>query len=148
MESNDFNRPGDPDELETGLSFTPRFNKDGLLPCVTIDHASGSVLMHAWMNREALARTLATRQATYFSRSRNSIWVKGETSGRVQHVVEIRVDCDQDTLQLRVRPERPGACHRGYESCFYRKVNLDDPDRLIYIDISPVFDPDRVYGSG
>ena len=97
----------------------PKFDTSGLVAAIAQDAESGEVLMLAWMNAEALARTLKTRRATYWSRSRSEIWVKGETSGHTQDVIEVRVDCDQDAVLLKVR-QTGGACHTGRESCFYR----------------------------
>jgi phosphoribosyl-AMP cyclohydrolase len=111
--------------MEEGSAFTPRFGSDGLITCVTVDAASGTVLMVAHMNQEALARTLATGEAWYWSRSRGELWRKGATSGQTQMVVEMRVDCDQDALLLRVRVGGDGgACHTGRRSCFYRRIAL------------------------
>jgi phosphoribosyl-AMP cyclohydrolase len=120
-----FAPPGGKAELEEGRAFTPRFGPDGLITCVTADAGSGAVLMVAHMNAEALARTLATGEAWYWSRSRNELWRKGATSGQTQTVVEMRVDCDQDALLLKVRVGGDGgACHTGRRSCFYRRVAL------------------------
>ena len=111
-------------DLEEGNAFTPRFDEGGLIVCVTTDAPSGSVLMVAYMNREALDATLATGVMTYWSRSRGSLWRKGDTSGQVQHLVELRTDCDQDALLAMVRVGGDGgACHTGRTSCFYRRVN-------------------------
>jgi phosphoribosyl-AMP cyclohydrolase len=105
--------------------FTPRFDADGLIPCITIDAADGDVLMMAWMNEEALRLTLETRFAHYWSRSRQSIWRKGETSGSLQRVVEVRTDCDQDVVLLMAEiGQRAGTCHTGRTTCFYRSVPL------------------------
>jgi phosphoribosyl-AMP cyclohydrolase len=110
-------------ELERGAVLTPRFNADGLIAAIAVDADDGCVLMFAWMNAEALRLTLDTGQAHYFSRSRNALWKKGETSGQIQQVVEVRVDCDQDAVLLKVRPQGDGgACHVGFRSCFYRVV--------------------------
>ena len=100
----------------------PRFNADGLVTAVAQDAASGEVLMLAWMNAEALAATIETGRGTYWSRSRQELWVKGETSGNTQKVVEILVDCDQDAILLKVE-QTGGACHTGRRSCFYREVD-------------------------
>jgi len=111
--------------LEASDRFEPRFGPDGLLPCVTVDAATGAVLMLAWMNAEALQATLTTGIAHYWSRSRAALWKKGETSGALQSVVEALTDCDQDALVLRVAVERPEAtCHTGRATCFYRSVAL------------------------
>lgn len=119
-----FPPPGDKEALEQGLELTPRFNDQGLIPVVTTDTKSGDVLMLAWMNAEALAQTLATGRATYWSRSRQELWEKGATSGNTQKVVEVRIDCDQDTLWLKVE-QSGGACHTGSSSCFYRRVSSE-----------------------
>ena len=112
-------------------SFEPKFDAHGLIPAVAIDAATGEVLMTAYMNREALEATRRTKKATFYSRSRQKLWVKGETSGNFLGVEEIRVDCDQDCLVLRVRLPRGGAaCHTGERSCFYRKLSLDGPAEL------------------
>ena len=118
------------------------FNKmGGLAPAIVQDNESGEVLMLAFMNKEAWEATLKTGKATYFSRSRNQLWVKGETSGHVQLVKEIRVDCDDDTVVLKVEQIGGAACHKGYRSCFYRKVEND----TLTITEKPVFDPKEVY---
>jgi phosphoribosyl-AMP cyclohydrolase len=118
-----FPPPGDKAALERGEVLTPRFNADGLIAAVATDADSGEVLMLAWMNAEALDRTLATGEAHYWSRSRGELWHKGATSGQVQRVAELRVDCDQDAVLLKVRPQGDGgACHVGFRSCFYRVV--------------------------
>ena len=109
--------------LEQGDALTPRFDVNGLIAAVTTHAITGEVLMLAWMNAEALARTLATGEAHYFSRSRNELWHKGATSGQVQIVDEIRIDCDQDAVWMKVRPQGDGgACHTGAVSCFYRAI--------------------------
>lgn len=110
-------------DLERGATLAPRFDANGLIAAVTTHAQSGEVLMLAWMNAEALRLTLDTGEAHYFSRSRQSLWKKGETSGQVQKVVEVRVDCDQDAVLLKVLPQGDGgACHVGFRSCFYRVV--------------------------
>src|ERR1700761_563631 len=114
---------GDKVALEHGSALTPRFDANGLIAAVATHAHTGEILMLAWMNAEALQRTLDTGEAHYFSRSRNSLWKKGETSGQVQKVRELRVDCDQDAVWIKVRPQGDGgACHVGYRSCFYRVV--------------------------
>ncbi|HEY8033355.1 MAG TPA: phosphoribosyl-AMP cyclohydrolase [Methylocella sp.] len=110
-------------ELEEGEAFAPRFDANGLIACVTRDASDGQILMLAYMNAEALRLTLETGVAHYWSRSRQALWRKGDTSGQVQKVTEIRTDCDQDALLLTVEPGgNGGACHTGRRSCFYRKV--------------------------
>lgn len=109
--------------LERGTVLTPRFDAAGLICAVTTHADTGEVLMVAWMNAEALRLTLESGAAHYWSRSRRSLWKKGETSGQIQSVVEVRVDCDQDAVLLKVRPQGDGgACHVGFRSCFYRVV--------------------------
>jgi phosphoribosyl-AMP cyclohydrolase len=118
------------------------FNKTGgLIPAIVQDHASGEVLMLAYMNAEAWKATLATRKATYWSRSRRELWVKGMTSGNLQLVKEIRIDCDQDTVLLKVEQVGGAACHTGHRSCFYQKVD----DNGLTIVGEPLFDPKEVY---
>ena len=113
-----------PADIETTLALAPRFNADGLIPAIAQDAVTGRVLMLAWMNEEALRRTLETGQATYWSRSRQAFWRKGETSGHTQRVVETLIDCDQDCVLLRVEQIGP-ACHTGATDCFYRVVGPD-----------------------
>jgi phosphoribosyl-AMP cyclohydrolase len=109
--------------LEEGGDFLPQFSPEGLIVCIAVDDASGDVLMIAHMNREALEKTLSTGIVHYWSRSRQSLWRKGDTSGQVQTLIELRVDCDQDALLARVRVGGDGgACHTGRRSCFYRRV--------------------------
>ncbi len=111
------------DDLERGSTLAPRFDGDGLIAAVATHADTGEVLMLAWMNAEALQRTLDTGEAHYFSRSRQALWKKGETSGQIQQITEIRIDCDQDAVWLKVRPQGDGgACHTGQRSCFYRVV--------------------------
>jgi len=130
-----FPPPGSKADLEEGTALTPRFNADGLVTCVTTDAATGELLMVAHMNAEALARTLETGEAWYWSRSRGELWHKGATSGQVQTVVEMRVDCDQDALWLKVNVAGDGGCcHTGRRSCFYRKVEAEDGKRTLVQD--------------
>jgi phosphoribosyl-AMP cyclohydrolase len=118
-----FPAPGEKLALEEGLVFTPKFDADGLITVVTLDAGRGDVLMVAHMNAVSLTRTLETGEAWYWSRSRQTLWRKGDTSGQLQRVVEIRVDCDQDALVMRVEVGGDGGCcHTGRRSCFYRAV--------------------------
>ena len=111
------------DALEQGETLAPRFDANGLIAAVATHADTGEVLMLAWMNAEALQKTLATGEAHYFSRSRNALWHKGATSGQIQVVDEVRIDCDQDAVWLKVWPEGDGgACHTGARSCFYRVI--------------------------
>ncbi len=113
--------------LEEGDVFTPKFDAHGLIVCVATEASSGEILMLAYMNELALEKTLQTGVAHYWSRSRGELWRKGDTSGQVQEVVEMRVDCDQDALLLRVKVGGDGkACHTGRKSCFYRKLENND----------------------
>ncbi|MGC2827551.1 MAG: phosphoribosyl-AMP cyclohydrolase [Pseudolabrys sp.] len=134
-------------EVEEGLAFMPKFDADGLLAAVVTDAKSGDVLMVAHMNEEALRNTIASGEAWYYSRSRKALWKKGEKSGHVQRVIELRVDCDQDALWLRVDQQGPGACHTGRRSCFYRAIPLGKTGAvtLEFRDAEKQFDPGSVY---
>jgi len=111
------------DILENGLALTPRYDAAGLIAAVATHAETGEVLMLAWMNAEALDKTMSTGEAHYFSRSRNELWHKGATSGQVQVIEELRIDCDQDAVWLKVWPQGDGgACHTGQRSCFYRVI--------------------------
>jgi phosphoribosyl-AMP cyclohydrolase len=134
------------DEREEGLLLQPRFDASGLVTCVATDAATGEVLMVAHMNDEALRRTVETGEAWYFSRSRNALWRKGESSGQTQRVVEMRTDCDQDAIWIRVE-QRGAACHTGRHSCFYRRIEngTDGAARLSFVDAERLFDPSAVY---
>ena len=116
---------GSKDEIEAGLVFQPKFDADGLIPAIVTDAETGEVLMFAWMNAEALALTVETKIGHFWSRSRRALWKKGAESGNVLNVVEMRTDCDQDVISLRVTVTGDGvACHTGRRSCFYRSVPL------------------------
>jgi phosphoribosyl-AMP cyclohydrolase len=144
--------PASTNEVEEGLALTPKFDADGLVTCVATDARSGEVLMVAHMNEEALRRTIDSGQAWYYSRSRKSLWRKGETSGHGQRVVEMRVDCDQDAVWIKVEQDGPGACHTGRRSCFYRVVPIGSPGTggiaLEFRDAEKTYDPQAVYGGG
>ncbi len=132
-------------DIEDGLGFQPRYDASGLVTCVATDAGSGEVLMVAHMNDEALRKTIASGEAWYFSRSRNALWRKGETSGHVQRVVEMRLDCDQDAIWIRVE-QTGAACHTGRRSCFYRKVAAGEGGaQLSFVAADRVFDPKAVY---
>jgi phosphoribosyl-AMP cyclohydrolase len=135
-------------QIEEALAFAPQFGADGLITAVVTDAASGSVLMVAHMSKDALKRTIETGEAWYYSRSRQKLWKKGEQSGHTQRVVELRVDCDQDALWLRVEQTGEGACHTGRRSCFYRAVPLGQKGavKLEFRDADKTFDPKAVYG--
>ena len=135
----------DIDDREEGLALQPKFDASGLVTCVATDAASGDVLMVAHMNGEALRRTIESGEAWYYSRSRDALWRKGETSGHTQRVVEMRLDCDQDAVWIRVE-QSGAACHTGRRSCFYRAVTRGDGDtRLSFVDADRLFDPAEVY---
>jgi phosphoribosyl-AMP cyclohydrolase len=149
VSNNQFFAPrGSAAEVEEGTAFAPRFDADGLIPCIAADAVSGEVLMVAHMNAEALKKTIETGEAWYFSRSRRALWRKGETSGHSQRVVEMRVDCDQDAILIKVE-QQAGACHTGRRSCFYRAVPLGPkargPIALEFRDAEKVFDPGAAY---
>lgn len=137
--------------VEEGAFLAPKFDRDGLIPVVTTDARSGEVLMLGFMNAEALRRTIETREAHYWSRSRGALWRKGATSGLVQRIVDMRIDDDQDAIWLRVSVEGLGAsCHVGYRSCFFRSVTMDAcsdaPVSLSFVETEKVFDPHQIYG--
>ena len=149
MDSYTFSERGSTQEVEEGRALAPKFDADGLLTCVASDAATGELLMVAHMNAEALAKTIASGEAWYFSRSRRRLWRKGESSGHVQRVVEMRVDCDQDAIWIKVEQAGPGACHTGRCSCFYRAVPLGKtPDASLALEFraEKAFDPQAVYG--
>jgi phosphoribosyl-AMP cyclohydrolase len=140
--------PTVPNDVEEGLVLRPRFDAAGLVTCVTTDAANGEVLMVAHMNDEALRKTIESGEAWYFSRSRGRLWRKGESSGHVQRVIELRVDCDQDAVWLRVEQEGGAACHTGRRSCFYRAAIKGEggSGKLVLVDADKLFDPASVYG--
>lgn len=128
----------DPFQIERGLVLAPRYDENGLICAVAQDHITNDILMIAWMNADSLALTLKTGIAHYWSRSRRQLWKKGETSGQLQQVHEIRVDCDQDALVLRVSVQGDGGCcHVGFKSCFYRAVT-DTAGNLVQIQDDPL----------
>jgi phosphoribosyl-AMP cyclohydrolase len=143
---------GSTQAVEEGRALTPKFDADGLVTCVATDAASGDVLMVAHMNAEALARTIETGEAWYYSRSRRALWRKGESSGHVQRVTQMRIDCDQDAVWIKVEQAGGGACHTGRRSCFYRAVPLGKaPDgalTLAFAEAERAFDPAKVYRKG
>lgn len=141
-----FPTPGASTDLEEGHALSPKFDADGLVTCVATDAGSGDVLMVAHMNAEALAKTIASGEAWYFSRSRRALWKKGESSGHTQRVVEMRIDCDQDAVWIRVE-QVAGACHTGRRSCFYRAVPIGQSASAVRLEFRDerVFDPKSVY---
>lgn len=136
------------EQVEEGVELAPKFDEHGLIPVVTTDYASGEVLMHAYMNAEALKQTITLGEAVYWSRSRRCLWHKGATSGLVQRVREVRIDDDQDCIWLRVDVQGGASCHVGYRSCFYRAVPSGDRSGqpLVFTEDTKMFDPQAVYG--
>jgi phosphoribosyl-AMP cyclohydrolase len=139
------------EQVEEGYVLAPKFDADGFIPVVTTDTKSGELLMHGYMNAEALQKSIETGEAFYWSRSRNCLWHKGATSGLVQRIVEMRIDDDQDSVWLRVDVAGSGAsCHVGYRSCFYRSIPTgklsNTPIKLTYEETEKTFDPKDVYG--
>jgi phosphoribosyl-AMP cyclohydrolase len=130
--------------IEETNDFTPRFDANGLITAIAQDAKTNEILMVAYMNREALQKTIETGLATYYSRSRKKLWKKGEQSGHIQKVEQILVDCDQDCIVLKVIVDA-GQCHVGYQSCFYRAVRGDNPKQLELI-AEKVYDPEKAYG--
>jgi phosphoribosyl-AMP cyclohydrolase len=155
-----FSSSGSAQQAEEGRVLAPKFDANGLVTCVTTDARTGELLMVAHMNAQALQRTIQTGDAWYYSRSRQRLWRKGESSGHVQRVVEMLVDCDQDAIWIKVKQAGPGACHTGRHSCFYRVVKLgastdpalsgssaSDVVNLEFKTDDKAFDPQAVYGS-
>ena len=120
-----------------------KFTEDGLIPAIAQDAATGEILMMAWMNREALRMTVETKRATYWSRSRNKLWIKGEESGNIQEVHSMSIDCDADVILLKIRQVGDAACHTGHRSCFYREVEKNG--EVLRENSVPLFDPKQVY---
>ena len=137
-------------QVEESNEFAPKFDQNGLIVVTTVDVSNDQILMTGYMNKEALEKTIATKEAYYFSRSHQSIWHKGATSGFVQKVREILIDDDQDALYMRVEiPKNGASCHVGYKSCFYRKIKLEDNQNHVELEDlghKKVFDPKKVYG--
>ena len=137
-------------EVEEGKFLSPKFDNQGLIPVVTTDSKTGEVLMHGYMNSEALKKTIETKEAHYWSRSRKSIWHKGKTSGFTQKVIQIRIDDDQDSVWLSVDIGNGASCHVGYRSCFYRSIPLGKIDQSEKVEMKfeekeKKFDPEKVY---
>ena len=137
----------DINDIEEGLTFQPKFDTSGLVTCVATDADTSEVLMVAHMNDEALRRTIASGEAWYYSRSRKALWKKGESSGHTQRVTEMRVDCDQDAVWIKIEQSGPGACHTGRRSCFYRSVPLGQVGAITldFQDAAKTFDPAETY---
>ena len=137
-------------EVEEGKFLSPKFDNQGLIPVITTDNKTGEVLMHGYMNSEALKKTIETKEAHYWSRSRKSIWHKGKTSGFTQKVIQIRIDDDQDSVWLSVDIGNGASCHVGYKSCFYRSIPLGKIDHSEKVEMKfeekeKKFDPEKVY---
>ena len=137
-------------DIEEGNLLSPKFNNDGLIPVITMCHQTKEILMHGYMNVEALKKTIETKEAHYWSRSRKSIWRKGEKSGFVQKVKEIRIDDDQDSVWLAVDIGEGASCHVGYRSCFYRSIplgNIENSEKIEmeFKETEKTFDPKKVY---
>ena len=137
-------------EVEEGKFLSPKFDNQGLIPVITTDSKTGEVLMHGYMNSEALKKTIETKEAHYWSRSRKSIWHKGKTSGFTQKVIQIRIDDDQDSVWLSVDIGNGASCHVGYKSCFYRSIPLGPINNTEEIELEfkekeKKFDPEKVY---
>ncbi len=139
------------EQVEESTELAPKFDQDGLIPVVTTDFSSGEVLMQGYMNKEALKKTISLGEAVYYSRSRQTLWHKGKTSGLVQKIKEIRIDDDQDCIWLRVNVVGGASCHVGYRSCFYRSISIEDKNfkkiKLKFEEKEKVFDPKDVYGN-
>ena len=137
-------------DIEEGNLLSPKFDNDGLIPVITMCSKTKDILMHGYMNVEALKKTIETKEAHYFSRSRNTIWHKGKTSGFTQKVIQIRIDDDQDSVWLSVDIGNGASCHVGYKSCFYRSIPLGKIDQSEKIEMKfeekeKKFDPEKVY---
>ena len=137
-------------EVEEGKYLAPKFDENGLIPVITTDFQNGDILMHGYMNDEALRKTIESGEAHYWSRSRNKIWHKGKTSGLIQKIKEIRIDDDQDSVWLSVDIGKGASCHVGYRSCFYRSIPLgkiknDENLEIEFKEKKKIFDPKKVY---
>ena len=137
-------------EIEEGQYLAPKFDKNGLIPVITSDYQSGVILMHGYMNKEALKKTIETKEAHYWSRSRKKIWHKGQVSGFTQKIKEIRIDDDQDSIWMLVDIGNGSSCHVGYKSCFYRSIPLgkienSEEIKLEFKEKEKKFDPEKVY---
>ena len=150
MDNIEFEKRKSIEQVEESTELAPKFDENGLIPVVTTDFSSGEVLMQGFMNEEALKLTIKNGEAVYFSRSRNTIWHKGKTSGFVQKVKEIRIDDDQDSIWLTVDIGKGSSCHVGYRSCFYRSIPLGEIDnareiKMNFEEKEKTFDPEKVY---
>ena len=137
-------------QVEESTDLAPKFDENGLIPVVTTDHSSGEVLMQGYMNKEALKKTIEIGEAIYYSRSRKTLWHKGQKSGLIQVIKEMRIDDDQDCIWLRVNVKGGASCHVGYRSCFYRSIpfgaNQTEDQKLKFEEKEKIFDPKVAYG--
>jgi len=149
MSNVEFEKRKSIEQVEESTELAPKFDENGLIPVVTTDFSSGEVLMQGYMNEEALKKTISLGEAVYFSRSRQTLWHKGKTSGLIQKIKEIRIDDDQDCVWLRVDVKGGASCHVGYRSCFYRSIPINNDKSKVVLKFEEgekVFDPNEVYG--
>ena len=148
MSNIEFEKRKSIEQVEESTELAPKFDKNGLIPVVTTDFSSGELLMQGYMNEEAFKKTIDLGEAVYFSRSRKKLWHKGQTSGLIQKIKEIRIDDDQDCVWLRVDVKGGASCHVGYRSCFYRSIPMNNSSKIVlkFEEKEKVFDPDQVYG--
>ena len=149
MSNIEFEKRKSIEQVEESTELAPKFDKNGLIPVVTTDFSSGELLMQGYMNEEAFKKTIDLGEAVYFSRSRKKLWHKGQTSGLIQKIKEIRIDDDQDCVWLRVDVKGGASCHVGYRSCFYRSIPVNNASSKVVLkfeESEKVFDPNEVYG--
>ena len=148
MSNIEFEKRKSVEQVEESTELAPKFDENGLIPVVTTDFSSGELLMQGYMNEEAFKKTISLGEAVYFSRSRKALWHKGQTSGLIQKIKEIRIDDDQDCVWLRVDVKGGASCHVGYRSCFYRSIPMNNSSKIVlkFEEKEKVFDPNQVYG--
>ena len=149
MSNIEFEKRKSVEQVEESTELAPKFDENGLIPVVTTDFSSGELLMQGYMNEEAFKKTISLGEAVYFSRSRKALWHKGQTSGLIQKIKEIRIDDDQDCVWLRVDVKGGASCHVGYRSCFYRSIPINITSSKVVLkfeESEKVFDPNEVYG--
>ena len=148
MSNIEFEKRKSVEQVEESTELAPKFDENGLIPVVTTDFSSGELLMQGYMNEEAFKKTISLGEAVYFSRSRKALWHKGQTSGLIQKIKEIRIDDDQDCVWLRVDVKGGASCHVGYRSCFYRSIPMNNSSKVVlkFEEKEKVFDPKKVYG--
>ena len=150
MSNVEFEKRKSIEQVEESTELAPKFDENGLIPVVTTDFSSGEVLMQGYMIEEAFKKTIEIGEAVYFSRSRNTLWHKGKTSGLIQKIKEIRIDDDQDCVWIRVNVDGGASCHVGYRSCFYRSIPFQATNSKVVLKFEEkekVFDPKKVYGN-